>query len=80
LKVFQTEMPHRIELWASQQRIKEIGFEKWFTEMIWHYSCPECGVLNSAYDMVCRKCGADPSCAYVRIHKDEITKSLAKIK
>lgn len=76
LKVFQAEMPHRIELWESQQRIKGVGFEKWYTEMIRHYSCTECGALNSAYDIACRKCGADPSCAYVQLHKDEIMKGL----
>lgn len=27
LKEFQIEMPHRIEVWESQKRIKEVGFE-----------------------------------------------------
>ena len=80
LKVFQAAMPHRIELWESQRSIKEGGFERWFAEMVRHYSCPECGALNSAYDIACRKCGADPSCTYVRLHKDEIMKELAKMK
>lgn len=57
LKEFQVQLPHRIELWKSQERIKEVGYEKWYEEMIEHYSCPECGTLNSAYDMACRKCG-----------------------
>ena len=26
LKKFQTEFPHRIELWKAQERIKEVGF------------------------------------------------------
>jgi hypothetical protein len=77
LKVFQAEAPHRIELWKSQARIKEAGYEKWYTEMIEHFSCPSCRTLNSAYDISCRKCGASPSCAYVRLHKDEILRHLA---
>jgi hypothetical protein len=80
LKAFQTEMPHRIELWKSQNRIKEAGWEKWYAEMIEHYSCPACRTLNSAYDIACRKCGTTPSCAYVRLHNDEIMMHLAKWK
>ncbi|HKZ56796.1 MAG TPA: DUF3795 domain-containing protein [Thermodesulfovibrionales bacterium] len=80
LRIFQTEMPHRIELWKSQERIKEIGYEKWYKEMIEHYSCPTCRTLNSAYDMACRKCGTTPSCAYVSLHKDEIIQYLDKRK
>ena len=80
LKVFQAQMPHRIELWKSQERIKEVGYEKWYAEMIEHYSCPECHTLNSAYDMVCRKCSTTPSCNYVNLHKDQINQYWAKIK
>jgi hypothetical protein len=80
LKAFQAEMPHRIELWKAQERIKEVGYEKWYGEMIEHYSCPECGTVNSAYDIACRKCGATPSCAYEDLHKDEIKRHLAKRK
>jgi predicted RNA-binding Zn-ribbon protein involved in translation (DUF1610 family) len=60
-------------LWANQERIKEAGYETWFEEMIEHYSCPQCHTINSAYDLTCRKCGTDPSCAYVGLHKEEIT-------
>ncbi len=80
LKAFQAEMPHRIELWKSQARIREVGYEKWYAEMIEHYSCPKCGTINSAYDFKCRKCGEEPSCAYVGLHKDEIMGHLAKWK
>lgn len=80
LRSFQAEMPHRIELWKSQERIKEAGYEKWYAEMIEHYSCQKCGTINSAYDLKCRKCGEDPSCAYVKLHKDEILRHLAKWK
>ncbi len=80
LKEFQSLAPHRIELWKSQARIKEAGYEKWYAERIVHYSCKKCGTLNSAYDLKCRKCGEEPSCEYVGFHKDEILRHVAKIK
>lgn len=80
LKAFQAQMPHRIELWKSQERIKEVGFEKWYEEMIEHYSCPECGTINSAYDIACRKCGTTPGCNFVNLHKDEIIQNASKLK
>ncbi|OGW52720.1 MAG: hypothetical protein A2Z46_08535 [Nitrospirae bacterium RBG_19FT_COMBO_55_12] len=80
LKAFQAEMPHRIELWKAQDRIKEAGWGKWYAEMIEHFSCKNCGTLNSAYDIACRKCGSTPSCAYVRLHNDEIMRHLEKWK
>jgi uncharacterized OB-fold protein len=72
-------MPHRIELWRSQARIREVGYEQWYAEMIEHYSCKKCGTLNSAYDMACRKCGSTPSCSYVSLHKEEIMHHMAKL-
>jgi hypothetical protein len=80
LEAFQKEAPHRIELWQNQARITEAGYEQWYREMIDHYSCPECGTLNSAYDLSCRKCGSEPSCEYVRLHKDAIMRHLEKRK
>jgi len=78
LKAFQAEMPHRIELWESQERIKEVGYEKWYEEMVEHYSCPECHTLNSAYDIKCRNCGREPSCGYVERHMREIREYLTR--
>jgi hypothetical protein len=74
LKAFQSQMPHRIELWASQERIKAVGYAAWYSEMIEQYSCPKCRTINSAYDLSCRKCGAIPSCNYVRLHEKEVAK------
>ncbi len=76
LKAFQAEMPHRIELWKAQARIKEAGWEKWYAEMIEHYSCQKCGTLNSAYDVKCWKCGEEPSCDYVNAHRLAIERYL----
>ncbi len=80
LKVFQAAMPHRIELWKSQERIKEAGYEQWYKEMVEHYSCPACGTINSAYDMACWKCGGAPGCDFVSQHKEEIIQQMAKKK
>ncbi|UCG79084.1 MAG: DUF3795 domain-containing protein [Nitrospirota bacterium] len=80
LKAFQAEAPHRIELWKNQERIKEAGYEQWYTEMIEHYSCSACGTINSAYDISCRRCGASPSCEYVKLHKEAIMNHLEKRK
>ncbi len=80
LKVFQAAMPHRIELWKSHERIRQVGYEKWYSEMIEHYSCPKCDTINSAYDLACRKCGANPGSAYVALHWDEIVLQLSKMK
>ena len=72
LRIFKELRPHRIELWENQKRIKEVGYAQWYEEMIEHYACPQCRTLNSAYDLKCRSCGAEPSCAYVDQHKNEI--------
>jgi hypothetical protein len=78
LKEFQAAMPHRIELWQAQARIKEVGYMKWFEEMLYHYSCTRCNTINSAYHLACRNCGTTPSCAYVDLHKAEIMSYLSK--
>ena len=78
LETFQAARVHRIELWRAQERIQEVGYERWFEEMVARYACSQCGALNSAYDLVCRKCGADPSCAYVDAHREEILQYLSE--
>jgi hypothetical protein len=78
LKEFQALAPHRIELWKSQARIKEAGYETWYAEMVEHYSCSQCHTINSAYELKCRKCGHEPSCAFVGLHQDEIMRHMAK--
>ncbi len=80
LRTFKAQRPHRIELWEAQKRIKEVGYAQWFSEMLEHYACPQCQTINSAYDLQCRSCGAEPSCAYVDQHKSEILAYLSKEK
>ena len=80
LKEFQAVMPHRIELWESLEQIKSIGYEKWLKEVRKDYTCPQCYVINSTYDLKCRKCGEEPSCSYVTKHKHEIEEFLNDMK
>ena len=72
LKTFQAAKPHRLELFQNLSRIREVGYEKWFAEMVQRYSCPQCGTINSAYHLACRKCGAVPSCPFVADHTEKI--------
>jgi len=76
LKLFQSAMPHRIELWDNLERIKTIGYEKWLKEIRGNYTCPRCQAINSTYDLKCRKCGEEPSCNYVAHHKQTIEQYL----
>jgi hypothetical protein len=80
LKTFQAQMPHRLELWESQRRICEVGYEMWYLEMIEHYSCQECNTVNSAYDAACRACGATPGSPFVKLHGDEISQAPTGLK
>jgi predicted RNA-binding Zn-ribbon protein involved in translation (DUF1610 family) len=77
-KAFQAAMPHRIELWSAQERIKEVGWERWYLEMLEEFSCPLCGAINSAYDLKCRRCGSEPSCEYTRRHGEAVVRHFAK--
>jgi hypothetical protein len=79
LKQFQAVLPHRIELWKSQERIREVGYEKWYAEMLEHYACPQCGTINSSYDMACRKCGVTPSCKYVELNQEGVMRRLSEM-
>ncbi len=79
IKQFQSERPHRIELWDSLSRIKEVGYKSWLKENRENYKCPKCNIINSAYDLKCRKCGEEPSCSYVSKHKDAIVEVLKNL-
>lgn len=76
LKQFQSAMPHRIELWADLERIKSIGYKQWLKEIGEKYACPRCQIINSAYDLKCRKCSEEPSCNYVAKHMQAIEQYL----
>lgn len=74
LKQFQSERPHRIELWENQEQIRTMGYARWLKNIRGNYTCPKCRSINSAYDLKCRKCETEPSCEYVAKHKQEIEK------
>lgn len=68
LKTFQSQLPHRVELYASQERIKQVGWENWYLEMISHFSCENCSSLNGWYDFTCKSCGTAPGSPFVKAH------------
>lgn len=76
LKQFQSEMPHRIELWDDLEQIRSVGYKEWLENVRGNYTCPQCRSFNSAYDSKCRKCGEEPSCDYVAKHKKAIERYL----
>lgn len=65
LKDFQVKMPHRIELFQSLDRIKEVGWEKWYDETVARHTCTKCNKLNGWYDYTCSSCGNTPSSSFV---------------
>lgn len=78
LKTFQAAFPHRIELWDNLERISSVGYKQWLKEIRENYTCPRCHTINSAYDLKCRKCSAEPSCRYVAKHRQKIEQHLKK--
>jgi hypothetical protein len=76
LEDFQREKPHRAELYQNLERISEVGADAWLTETRQRYSCAACGTINSTYDLKCRKCGLEPSCAFVDAHRELIATAL----
>ncbi len=78
LKRFQSEMPHRNDLWINLERVKSIGYRQWITEVRENYTCPSCHTINSTYDLKCRQCGEEPSCRYVAKYKHEIEQYLKR--
>jgi len=80
LQQFQSERPHRIELWNDLAQIKARGYEHWIKDVRGKYTCPQCRTINSAYDSKCRKCGEEPSCDYVARHKQEIEKFVSRMR
>ncbi|MFH0917369.1 MAG: DUF3795 domain-containing protein [bacterium] len=79
LQTFGRERPHRANITDDMRRIGEIGAKAWMAEADDHYSCPECGTINSAYDLGCRRCGRDPANAFVAEHREAITERLSQL-
>lgn len=77
LKEFQAMMPHRAELWESQERIKAVGWEQWMAERLLYFSCKQCNTVNTAYDMKCRNCGTEPGNEFVKNNQNAILEFFA---
>lgn len=76
LKDFQAALPHRLDLWEDLEQAKHLEQAEWVTKVQQKYTCCQCGTINSAYDLSCRKCGQTPSCDFVERHMEVLKKHL----
>ncbi len=79
IKDFQRKAPHLIDLWKDLELAKNTSIEDWTDQMKAKYQCNACQTINSAYDLKCRKCGAEPSNEFVRQHQDLIKKTFSPL-
>ncbi len=79
LKGFQSQAPHRAELFGDLRRIAEVGALSWHAEVRERYACPSCGTLNSAYHLRCRTCGHDPASEFVTSHREAVLQRLSQL-
>ncbi len=70
IKEFQKQMPHRVELFDSLNRIKEVGWEQWFGESEERVTCTQCHQICSWYETTCSNCENTPSSPFVKDHID----------
>lgn len=75
---FQGAMPHRLDLWEDLETAKNLEIEEWIREVRQKYSCSQCGTVNSAYDISCRKCGKTPASDFTERHGSAIREFFAK--
>jgi len=80
LQEFQAQRPHRADLFDDGDRIREVGYEMWHEEARKKYTCPKCSVINSAYDLACRKCGNEPGSPFAEKHREWIEAVLEAIR
>lgn len=71
-EAFRTALPHRRDILADMDRIIKVGATAWMDEIPRRYACPGCGVINSGYDLSCRRCGETPGSAFAREHGDAV--------
>jgi hypothetical protein len=76
ITAFHGSLPHRAEIIPSLSRIQEVGWQNWYNEMRQYNTCNSCGTINTAYDLKCRLCGAQPSCDFVDLHQQAIQSHL----
>lgn len=72
---FQSKMPHRVELFQSLDRIKEVGWEKWYLEIVNRHSCTKCNTINGWYNLTCINCGYKPSSPFAEDNFEVLSKT-----
>jgi len=45
LKKFQSERPHRAELWDDLKEIKAMDYKHWLKKIRTNYACPQCQTI-----------------------------------
>ncbi len=73
LEDFKSKMPHRVEIYESLERIKQAGWETWYTEMMEHFTCPGCHKINGWYDIQCKSCSHDPGSPFANKHREVLS-------
>ncbi len=73
LREFQTKMAHRAELFQSLDRIREVGWERWYTEIVARHSCTKCNTLNGWYSLTCPGCGNTPASQFVADNYEKLS-------
>lgn len=71
-EVFRRAKPHRRDILQDMARIRESGSDAWLEAIPQRYACPGCGVINSGYDLSCRRCGETPGSAFALEHGNAV--------
>lgn len=78
LREFQAQMPHRLDLWRSLDQIRDEGWQAWWRDAAQRHACPDCGSINSAYDLACRHCDHEPGSPFVAEHGGTVKRHMGK--
>ena len=79
LNEFQSQMPHRAELFESLDYVRDNGYNQWCEKMNTDFGCEECGTINSIYDIKCRKCAHTPPNPFAQRNQSTIVETLKKL-
>ncbi len=63
---------------ANCKAIRGQGWQSWYEGQALDHACPSCGTINSIRDLTCRRCGHDPSCAFVGRHREAAIRLLGE--
>lgn len=70
LSTFQSQAPHRAELFESCAYRRSQGEKAWLGQMEADYRCEKCGNLNSPYYGNCKSCGHNPGNPFTGRHRE----------